>query len=71
MVLQFRIPEIPTEDACEMMIDGILRNERIFTIPSSYFLYLLQFIKWVNQFKFTYYVYEFQFYLFSKELKIS
>lgn len=42
--LTLRFPEIPTEVACEMMIEGILRNERIFSIP-GYTFYALPLIR--------------------------
>ncbi|XP_050053544.1 17-beta-hydroxysteroid dehydrogenase 13-like [Aphis gossypii] len=32
-----RLPELPVEDACALIIEGILRNERVFTIPDYYF----------------------------------
>ncbi|XP_025409491.1 17-beta-hydroxysteroid dehydrogenase 13-like [Sipha flava] len=43
-----RFPEIPVEDACELIIEGILRNERIFTVPDNSF-YPLQFIKFLPE----------------------
>uniref|UniRef100_A0A2H8TEE9 17-beta-hydroxysteroid dehydrogenase 13 n=2 Tax=Melanaphis sacchari TaxID=742174 RepID=A0A2H8TEE9_9HEMI len=46
--LTLRFPELPAEDACEMIIDGILRNERIFTVPDYYF-YFVQLIKFLPE----------------------
>uniref|UniRef100_A0A2S2NYL1 17-beta-hydroxysteroid dehydrogenase 13 n=1 Tax=Schizaphis graminum TaxID=13262 RepID=A0A2S2NYL1_SCHGA len=41
-----RIPELPIEDACALIIDGILRNERLLTVPDYYF-YSIQLIKFL------------------------
>lgn len=43
-----RLPELPIEDACAMIIEGILRNERVFTIP-DYDFYALPLIKFLPE----------------------
>ncbi|XP_060842310.1 17-beta-hydroxysteroid dehydrogenase 13-like [Rhopalosiphum padi] len=43
-----RLPELPIENACALIIDGILRNERVFTVPDYYF-YSMQMIKFLPE----------------------
>ncbi|KAF0764077.1 short-chain dehydrogenase/reductase family 16C member 6-like, partial [Aphis craccivora] len=43
-----RLPELPVEDACALIIEGILRNERVFTIP-DYYYYTVPLVKFLPE----------------------
>ncbi|VVC43052.1 Short-chain dehydrogenase/reductase SDR,NAD(P)-binding domain [Cinara cedri] len=43
-----RIPELPTEETCEVIVEGILRNERVFTVP-NYHYFALPFVKFLPE----------------------